>query len=188
VVLIEPGERGELESLRVAGFDTYLVRPVRSASLARVLSGKANLQRARAAEISTVKRGANKLRRLSVLVAEDNEINALLVRSALTKAGHTVTVVGDGRSAVGEMTRTKHGHDVVLMDLHMPIMDGLDAIAAIRTCEDEKGRTHVPILALTADGQLEVEHAVRAVGGDGMITKPVDPARLVLMVEEAVAA
>ena len=54
--------------------------------------------------------------------------------------------------------------------------------------EDEKGRGPIPILALTADGQLEVEQAVRAVGGDGMITKPVDPARLVLMVEEAAAA
>ncbi|MGB8818137.1 MAG: ATP-binding protein [Rhizobiaceae bacterium] len=188
VVLIEPGERGDLENLRVIGFDTYLVRPVRGASLARVLSGKANLQKGRVAEISTAKHGDSKLRSLSVLVAEDNEINALLVRSALTKAGHSVTVVGDGRSAVGEMTRQKQSHDVVLMDLHMPIMDGLDAIAAIRTSEDEKGRIHVPILALTADGQIEVERAVRAVGGDGMITKPVDPARLVLMVEEAAAA
>ncbi len=70
----------------------------------------------------------------------------------------------------------------------MPVMDGLDAIAAIRTSEDERGRAPVPILALTADGQIEVEHAVRAVGGDGMIIKPVDPARLVLLVEEAAAA
>ena len=78
--------------------------------------------------------------------------------------------------------------DLLITDIRMPIMDGLDAISAIRTAEDEKGRKHVPILALTADGQMDVEQAVRAVGGDGMITKPVDPARLVFLVEEAAAA
>lgn len=188
IILIEPGERGELERMRTLGYENYLVRPVRCASLVRVIAGnpkggKSGLA-SRSAEII---RGGNQ-RKLSVLVAEDNEINALLVRSALTKAGHSVTVVGDGRSAVSEMTHPKSEHDVVLMDLHMPFMDGLDAIAAIRVSEDEKGRGPVPILALTADGQIEVEQAVRAVGGDGMITKPVDPARLVLMVEEAAAA
>jgi signal transduction histidine kinase/FixJ family two-component response regulator len=188
IILIEPGERGELERMRGFGYETYLVRPVRSASLVRVIAGNPNDRRQGSANNSTDMTKQGGARRLSILVAEDNEINALLVRSALTKAGHSVTVVGDGRSAVTEMNRPKSDHDVVLMDLHMPVMDGLDAIAAIRTSEDEKGRGPVPILALTADGQIEVAQAVRAVGGDGLITKPVDPARLVLMVEEAAAA
>lgn len=188
IILIEPGERGDLERMRSLGYENYLVRPVRSASLVRVICGNANgKKRGSSGKPVEIIRDGNQ-RRLSILVAEDNEINALLVRSALTKAGHTVTVVGDGRSAVSEMSRHKPEHDVILMDLHMPVMDGLDAIAAIRVSEDEKGRGPIPILALTADGQLEVEQAVRAVGGDGMITKPVDPARLVLMVEEAAAA
>lgn len=188
IILIEPGERGELERMRDLGYEAYLVRPVRSASLVRVIAGNANRGKPGSAgkPVKALRQGNQ--RKLSILVAEDNEINALLVRSALTKAGHTVTVVGDGRSAVSEMTRPKAEHDVVLMDLHMPVMDGLDAIAAIRVSEDEKGLGPVPILALTADGQVEIEQAVRAVGGDGMITKPVDPARLVLMVEEAAAA
>lgn len=186
IILIEPGERGALPSFTALGFESFLVRPVRGASLVRVLSGKQAAKR----DASTDAAAANQdpSRKLSVLVAEDNEINALLVKSALTRAGHSVTVVGDGRSAVGEVFKPKHTPDVVLMDLHMPIMDGLDAISAIRTAEDEKGRKHVPILALTADGQMGVEQAVRAVGGDGMITKPVDPARLVFLVEEAAAA
>lgn len=188
IILIEPGERGELESMRRLGYETYLVRPVRSASLVRVIAGQPTARKQIAARQDEGPAKEGSARKLSILVAEDNEINALLVRSALTRAGHSVTVVGDGRSAVDEISRASVGHDVVLMDLHMPVMDGLDAIAAIRTSEDEKGRAPVPILALTADGQIEVEHAVRAVGGDGMIIKPVDPARLVLMVEEAAAA
>ncbi len=188
IILIEPGERGDLPDFKARGFESFLVRPVRGASLVRVLSGKQAPRRPAQMPGADETPNRDQSRRLSVLVAEDNEINALLVKSALTRAGHTVTVVGDGRSAVGEVFKTRHMPDVVLMDLHMPIMDGLDAIAAIRTAEDEKGRRHVPILALTADGQLDVEHAVRAVGGDGMITKPVDPARLVFLVEEAAAA
>jgi CheY-like chemotaxis protein len=153
-----------------------------------VLTGKQS-SRKPGAQISVDEpSGRSQTRKLSVLVAEDNEINALLVKSALTRAGHAVTVVSDGRSAVSEAVKARGLPDVVLMDLHMPVMDGLDAIAAIRTAEDEKGRGHVPILALTADGQAGVETAVRAVGGDGMITKPVDPARLVYLVEEAAAA
>ncbi len=188
IILIEPGERGDLDAFRSLGFESFLVRPVRGASLVRVLSGKPNAKREPHAQGGAMEPKLDQSRKLSVLVAEDNEINALLVKSALTRAGHSVTVVGDGRSAVGEVFKPRHMPDVVLMDLHMPIMDGLDAIAAIRTAEDEKGRKHVPILALTADGQLEIEQAVRAVGGDGMITKPVDPARLVFLVEEAAAA
>lgn len=188
IILIEPGERGSLPAFKTRGCESYLVRPVRGASLVRVLSGKQS-SRKPGTQISVDEpSGRSQTRKLSVLVAEDNEINALLVKSALTRAGHAVTVVSDGRSAVSEAVKARGLPDVVLMDLHMPVMDGLDAIAAIRTAEDEKGRGHVPILALTADGQAGVETAVRAVGGDGMITKPVDPARLVYLVEEAAAA
>ncbi len=188
IILIEPSERGNLPEFRGLGFESFLVRPVRGASLIRLLCGKAQARNANAVKSNGAQISPDQSRKLTVLVAEDNEINALLVKSALTRAGHFVTVVGDGRTAVGEVFKSRHAPDIVLMDLHMPVMDGLDAIAAIRTAEDERGRRHVPILALTADGQIEIEQAVRAVGGDGMITKPVDPARLVLLVEEAAAA
>ena len=68
---------------------------------------------------------------LSILIAEDNDINAMLARAALVKAGHRVDVVGNGKAAVDAVTLAgKMRYDVVLMDLHMPVMDGLDAIAA----------------------------------------------------------
>ena len=67
---------------------------------------------------------------LSILLAEDNDINAMLARATLVKAGHRVDVVGNGKAAVDAVTVSSHArYDVVLMDLHMPVMDGLDAIA-----------------------------------------------------------
>jgi CheY-like chemotaxis protein len=188
VILIEPGDRGNMAEFHGLGFETYLVRPVRQKSLVRLLSGKASISdtKGTAPRKQGSVKSANKA--LSILVAEDNAINALMVKAALMRAGHSVMVVGDGRSAVNEINARPHVHDLVLMDLHMPVMDGLDAIAAIRNGEDENGRKPVPILALTADGQAEVEKAVRAVGGNGYVTKPVDPARLIGLIEETAAA
>ena len=75
-------------------------------------------------------------------MAEDNDINAMLARATLLKAGHRVDIVGNGKAAVEAVTGggRKRRYDVVLMDLHMPVMDGLDAIAAIRRYEEEVGR------------------------------------------------
>jgi CheY-like chemotaxis protein len=188
VILIEPSERGDMAKFHGLGFQTYLVRPVRQKTLVRLLSGKgldAPVRDLESKDSSVVK---SDNRPLSILVAEDNEINALMVKSALMRAGHSVMVVGDGRSAVEEIYARPDAHDLVLMDLHMPIMDGLDAIAAIRNGEDEQGRKPVPILALTADGQVEIEKSVRSVGGNGYVTKPVDPARLIGLIEETAAA
>src|SRR5690606_14992973 len=116
--------------------------------------------------------------RLSVLLAEDNEINALLARATLTKAGHAVNVVGNGKAAVDAITggAGAHRYDVVLMDLHMPVMDGLDAIALIRKFEEEKGLPPVPIMVLSADSQEKTRHGVLAHGASGFVTKPLDPA------------
>ncbi len=82
--------------MRGLGYETYLVRPVRSASLVRVIAGQPTARKEIAANDTAGPERDGGTRKLSVLVAEDNEINALLVRSALTRAGHRVTVVGDG--------------------------------------------------------------------------------------------
>ncbi len=188
VILIEPSQRGSMIEFLELGFETYLVRPVRQKTLVRLLSGKALVARPEGQSQGNLSIVRSDNRSLSILVAEDNEINALMVKSALMRAGHKVMVVGDGRSAVEEINARPSAHDLVLMDLHMPVMDGLDAIAAIRNGEDEHGRKPVPILALTADGQAEIEKKVRSVGGNGYVTKPVDPARLIGLIEETAAA
>ncbi|TIN71962.1 MAG: response regulator, partial [Mesorhizobium sp.] len=127
---------------------------------------------------------------LSVLIAEDNDINAMLARATLLKAGHRVKVVGNGKAAVEAVTGAAHKDrfDVVLMDLHMPVMDGLDAIAAIRRHEEESAVRPVPIMVLSADSQEKTRHAVLAHGASGFVTKPLDPEALVNAVEGQVVA
>jgi signal transduction histidine kinase/CheY-like chemotaxis protein len=185
VILIEPKDRGALAHWREQGFAAFLARPVRLESLVRVLTGNASLSK----DIVVPPVRAEKLELegepLRILLAEDNDINALLVCATLERAGHQVVRVADGKSAVAQATGGYGRFDAILMDLHMPEMDGIDAIAAIRASEEQHSWPAAPIFALTADGQAQAEASVRAVGGTGFITKPVDPFKLLAIVEEA---
>ncbi|MGV3617745.1 MAG: ATP-binding protein [Fimbriimonas sp.] len=102
-----------------------------------------------------------------VLLAEDNDVNVLVAQDALEEIGLTVEVAPDGRAAVA-MALTQP-YDVILMDLHMPYLDGADATRAIR----EAGKT-LPILAMTAAARDEDRQACLAAGMNGYITKPFD--------------
>ncbi|MCV3207438.1 response regulator [Mesorhizobium sp. YC-39] len=194
ITLIAPTDRGMLGEFRANGYATFLARPVRGETLLRVLlTSHAPAHDQPEAE----KHGAPSVRAigsrqhgLSVLIAEDNDINAMLARATLLKAGHRVKVVGNGKAAVEAVIGTGHKHrfDVVLMDLHMPVMDGLDAIAAIRRYEEETAAPPVPIMVLSADSQEKTRHAVLAHGASGFVTKPLDPDALVHAVEGQVAA
>ncbi|TIN44429.1 MAG: response regulator [Mesorhizobium sp.] len=194
ITLIAPTDRGMLGEFRASGYATFLARPVRGETLLRVLltSSVPALT-----QPQPEKRGAptaraigGRRRGLSVLIAEDNDINAMLARATLLKAGHRVKLVGNGKAAVEAITGTDHKYrfDVVLMDLHMPVMDGLDAIAAIRRHEEETAVSPVPIMVLSADSQETTRHAVLAHGASGFVTKPLDPDALVHAVEGHVAA
>ena len=194
ITMIAPTDRGMLGEFRASGYSTFLARPVRGETLLRVLlAGLASPQPpVHASESRIVKppRANSRLPGLSVLVAEDNDINAMLARATLLKAGHRVDIVGNGKAAVEAVTGggRKRRYDVVLMDLHMPVMDGLDAIAAIRRYEEEAGVAPVPIMVLSADSQEKTRHAVLAHGASGFVTKPLDPEALVRTVEERAAA
>lgn len=194
VTLIAPTDRGLLGELRASGYSTFLARPVRGETLLRVLlahqgavQGQPQPANRRAAAKPTAK---GQLGGLSVLIAEDNDINAMLARAALVKAGHRVDVVNNGKAAVEAVTGTapKLRYDVVLMDMHMPVMDGLDAISAIRRHEEQHGLAAVPIMVLSADSQEKTRHAVLAHGASGFVTKPLDPDILINLVEQRVAA
>lgn len=171
-----------------SGYASFLARPVRGKTLLRVLrtdpdelrSSEPGAQPPRNSAFGpTVGR-----RRLSVLAADDNEVNAMLMTATLKKAGYAVTVVDNGKAAVAEATGGET-FDVILMDLHMPVMDGLDAIRLICRHEEEQGRDPVPILVLTADGQSATRDEVIAHGADGYVLKPLDPLDLVSAVEKA---
>ncbi|CDX24054.1 Two-component sensor/response regulator hybrid [Mesorhizobium sp. ORS 3324] len=191
ITLIAPTDRGMLGEFRAGGYATFLARPVRGETLLRVLLTS---HVPAPAEPQPEPRGAASVRRrdqgLSVLIAEDNDINAMLARATLLKAGHRVKIVGNGKAAVEAVTEAglKHRFDVVLMDLHMPVMDGLDAIAAIRRYEEALAVPPMPIMVLSADSQEKTRHSVLAHGASGFVTKPLDPDALVQAVEAQVAA
>ncbi|MDQ6434649.1 response regulator [Mesorhizobium sp. LHD-90] len=187
ITLIAPTDRGALGDFRASGYVTFLARPVRGETLLRVLlSGAASAAITAAPAPRASSRGRSaRVAGLSVLLAEDNEINALLARTTLQKAGHRVEVVSNGRAAVEAVVGPrKERHDVVLMDLHMPMMDGLEAIALIRRHEEENNLPPVPIMVLSADSQEKTRHEVLAHGASGFVTKPLDPDALVHAVEE----
>jgi two-component system sensor histidine kinase/response regulator len=120
-------------------------------------------------------------RQARVLVAEDNIVNQRVAERLLTKRGHLVTVVSNGREALAAV---EHGaFDLVLMDVQMPDMDGFEATAAIREWERESGR-HVRIVAMTAHAMNGDRERCLAAGMDGYLSKPIDPRTLFDAVEQ----
>jgi CheY-like chemotaxis protein len=113
---------------------------------------------------------------LKILLAEDNPVNALLIRELLRRRGHTIREVTTGTGAVEAMEQDSF--DLLLTDIHMPGMDGIEAARAIRANEESKGRARTPIVALTADALETGKRACQEAGMDGFLTKPVDPAEL----------
>jgi signal transduction histidine kinase/CheY-like chemotaxis protein len=119
-------------------------------------------------------------RKLAVLLAEDNAVNQKLGVRLLEKRGHSVTVAANGCEAVA--LSEKESFDVVLMDVHMPEMDGFEATQRIRQRE-RRARTYTPIIALTANAMAGDREKCLKAGMDGYINKPVDLARLIRAVE-----
>ena len=152
-VLVTPAARHELPALKEAGFTGYLVKPVRAASLAARLGAEHDgFERPGDAAGETpgrdVVRSTSATPGLAILVAEDNEINALLARALLVKLGHRPTVATSGAAAVEAWFAARAGgepYDLVLMDVHMPGSDGIEATRRIRAAEAQAGEPRTPI-------------------------------------------
>jgi PAS domain S-box-containing protein len=181
IVLVTPATRTELAAFKDAGFTGYLVKPVRAASLAARFSTDDTFDPAAAMEPGDPPAAASSGSGLSILVAEDNEINALLARALLVKLGHHPTMTASGSAAVESWLAARSAaapYDRVLMDLHMPGMDGLEATRRIRAIEAAAGAPRTPILALTANASTDDRDACLAAGMDGFLVKPLDRERL----------
>jgi CheY-like chemotaxis protein len=121
---------------------------------------------------------------LSILVADDNRTNQLLLKAILTNAGHRVDIAANGAQAIEAAIRTRY--DAVIMDLHMPEIDGFEATRRIRALTG--AARHVPIIALTAD-TLVADHAqCRAAGMDDYLSKPVRTGELLGAIGRAIVA
>jgi len=118
---------------------------------------------------------------LRVLVADDNAINLAVARTVLEAVGVEVLTAGDGAEALDELRRS--WIDLVLMDVHMPGMDGVEALVRIRA--GETGRPATPVIALTADAMAGVEADLLAHGFDAVEAKPVNPAKLIAAIVTA---
>jgi PAS domain S-box-containing protein len=180
LVLMTPAARGELDALKRAGFTGYLVKPVRAVSLAARLQPFAD-GFAHSADAPAIPEPGATQHGLSILVAEDNEINALLTRSLLSKLHHNPTLTTDGAEAVASLLTAQAAgapYDLVLMDVRMAGMDGLEAARRIRAAEAANGWRRTPIVALTANALPEHRDACLAAGMDGFLTKPLDRERL----------
>ncbi len=181
IVLVTPAMRTELASLKDAGFTGYLIKPVRAASLAARFAPDDAFDPGAASEMTEAPGEARTGHGLSILVAEDNEINALLARALLVKLGHRPTMAENGAAAIESWLAARAGgaaYDCVLMDLHMPGMDGLEATRRIRAMEAEHNDMRTPIVALTANVSTEDRDACLAAGMDGFLVKPLDRERL----------
>lgn len=182
IVLIKPTERPELPALKQAGFTGYLIEPVRANSLAARLRVTDAFEDTAEASEEQAAMPAPGGKGLSVLVAEDNDINALLAQALLARLGHRPVMVSDGEAAVSAWQSARAAgtpYDLVLMDIQMPGMDGLEAARRIRARETEAGDERpTRILALTANAQAEDREAALAAGMEGLLTKPLDRERL----------
>lgn len=187
LVTITPAARNELDSLRADGFTGYLVKPVRAASLAeRLRLGSDGFGQLDDGHATDAQRSSHdRSNGLSILVAEDNEINALLTRALLQKLGHRPTVVASGHAAMDSFLAAYTAGEpfnLILMDLRMSGIDGFEATRRIRAIEAANGARHTPIVALTANVSADIRDACIAAGMDNFLTKPLDREKLAAIV------
>jgi signal transduction histidine kinase/CheY-like chemotaxis protein len=184
MMLTSSGQYGDAERCRELGIGTYLTKPVKQAELLeaiyRALDRQAAESRVQPIRPSTT----SAARPRHVLLAEDNPVNQKVAVGLLSKRGHHVTVVGNGRDAIAAVEQARF--DVVLMDVQMPEMGGLEATAVIRDRERQTGR-RLRIVAMTAHAMKGDRERCLAAGMDGYLAKPVDPDALFATVEETEA-
>jgi PAS domain S-box-containing protein len=121
---------------------------------------------------------------LRILAAEDNQVNQVVLKTLLEQAGLEVTLASDGAEALEAYENG--AWDLVLMDVQMPVMDGLEATRAIRAFENQTGRPRAPIIALTANAMEHQKAEYLACGMDKLVAKPIQIADLFAAIEAAI--
>jgi len=184
ILMFTPSTRREIEPS--SAFTGYLVKPLRAASLAARLASAPEVAAPGLAGHALIDAAAEAAAEqpavgLSVLIAEDNEINALLLRSLLTRLGHHAVIATNGAEALESWLAAKSAgtpYDLVLMDVQMPELDGIETAKRIREYEAGGALRRTPILALTANALVEDRYACFEAGMDGFLIKPLDREKL----------
>jgi signal transduction histidine kinase/DNA-binding response OmpR family regulator len=186
MMLTSAGQPGDARRCRELGISAYLSKPVSQTELIEALSVALTAKQGKLSEQSLVTRHSLRESRaaLRILLAEDNLVNQTLATRLLEMRGHDVSVVGNGKQAISALE--KRVFDIVLMDVQMPEMDGLEATAAIRQREKLTGK-RIPIIAMTAHAMKGDKERCLAAGMDGYLSKPIRGKDLFEIIETACA-
>src|SRR5687768_11812173 len=185
MMLSSSGDHAEQSRCAELGIAVCLTKPVYADDLIAAIEGAVGSRPsadplAAKSTAGALAMGANG-RRARILLVEDNIVNQRVASGLLTRRGHHVTAAWDGREALAILDRETF--DLVLMDLQMPVMSGIDATMAIRQRELATGG-HIRIVAMTAHAMSGDRDRCLAAGMDGYLSKPVDPRMLFAVVEQ----
>ncbi len=187
IMLTSAGVRGDAERCRDLGINAYLPKPIRRSDLLEAIKMALGSQQRSQESLPVITRHLlrESRRQLRILVAEDNTVNQMLAVRLLEKRGHVVTIAQTGKLAL-EAHESQH-FDLILMDVQMPEMDGLEATVAIRQREMKSGK-HTPIIAMTAHAMVGDRELCLKAGMDGYVSKPLDVGDLFAAIDDLLHA
>ncbi|WP_147692812.1 response regulator [Vogesella mureinivorans] len=176
IMLTSSGERGDAKRCQALGIRGYLTKPVSQDELLTTIRLLQNPDNTTTSALITRHTVRELGRSLSILLAEDNPVNQKLAVTILNRRGYHVTVVNNGQEALDAVQAARF--DLVLMDMQMPVMDGLEACQHIRTLQAAGQLGKLPIIALTANAMSGDRERYLQAGMDGYISKPIDATRI----------
>jgi two-component system, sensor histidine kinase and response regulator len=187
VMLTSGGQRGDATRCKALGIAAYLIKPVLQSDLLEALLSVLGSRQEAARPAQLVTRHTLRERRppLRILLTEDNAVNQRLASRLLEKEGHVVVVADDGAKALKACK--ENTFDLILMDVQMPVLDGMEATAAIRQTEQSTGH-HVPIIAMTAHAMAGDRQRFLKAGMDGYVSKPIHSRDLLEAIESVLSA
>ena len=184
VLLTVPGQRGDAARCKELKVNGYLTKPVSTYELVKAAAAALGSAQSVSAPLITRHSLRENVKSLDILLVEDNVINQKLAVKLLEKRGHTIEIANNGREALDALEARPY--DLVLMDLQMPVMGGLEACTLIRA--GEARNQHVPIIAMTAHTLPRDRELCLAAGMDGFVTKPVRVEQLMAEIERVIRA
>jgi signal transduction histidine kinase/DNA-binding response OmpR family regulator len=177
VMLSSGGGRGYAERCREMGVKSYLYKPVRRSELLTAILFAAGQQENRPNAPKAAPVQSEPLdRRLRILLAEDNFINQAVATRVFEKLGHSLMIANNGKEALTLLDQ-QNNFDLVMMDIQMPEMDGIEATRQIREKEAKTGE-HIPIIAMTAYAMTGDKERFLSAGMDGYVSKPISTTEL----------